>query len=171
MLSIQRSCVSLKLLRDSYLHMEEEPRRTSESTSLLASNLHFESSSTSELHRRRLTSTKTVAPFERPPSFASPAQDLTNSVHNLEQFIHPPERLIVTAIDSLMAPFYDSPRYSDITIKFAQHQIRAHKVILAQQSKYFATAFFSGFQVNTSSAMNDARLTPPGCIKPCHRSG
>ena len=81
------------------------------------------------------------------------------------------EYFIVTAVDSLMAPFYDNPRYSDITIKFAQHQIRAHKVILVQQSKYFATAFFSGFQVNTSSAMNDARLTPPGCIKPCHRSG
>jgi len=77
----------------------------------------------------------------------------------------------MTAVDSLMAAFYDNPQYSDITIKFAQHHIRAHKVILAQQSKYFATAFFSRFQVNSSSAMNDARLTPPGCIKPCHRSG
>jgi hypothetical protein len=37
--------------------------------------------------------------------------------------------------------------YSDIIIKFGEHQIRAHKVILAQQSGYFATAFFSRFQV------------------------
>ncbi|KAG9997431.1 hypothetical protein KCU78_g16957, partial [Aureobasidium melanogenum] len=50
-------------------------------------------------------------------------------------------------IDSLTASFYDNEQYSDIVIKFGEHQIRAHKVILAQQSGYFMTAFSSRFQV------------------------
>ncbi|KEQ68458.1 hypothetical protein M436DRAFT_58344 [Aureobasidium namibiae CBS 147.97] len=57
---------------------------------------------------------------------------------------------------SVRASFFDNPQYSDITIKFGQHEIRAHKVILAQQSGYFATAFFSNFQVNGSSGTDDA---------------
>jgi hypothetical protein len=54
------------------------------------------------------------------------------------------------SIDSLTAPFFDNPLYSDIIIKFGEHQLHAHKVILAQQSGYFATAFFSRLQVNRS---------------------
>ena len=59
--------------------------------------------------------------------------------------------------DSLTAPFFDNPQYSDIIIKFGEYQIRAHKVILAQQSGYFATAFFSRFQViiSTPQAMRN----------------
>jgi hypothetical protein len=73
--------------------------------------------------------------------------------------------------DSLTAPFFDNPQYSDIIIKFGEHQIRAHKIILAQQSGYFATAFFSRFQVTTFDTTSDAQLTLSGCIKPCHRLG
>ncbi|KAG9996425.1 hypothetical protein KCU78_g17455, partial [Aureobasidium melanogenum] len=53
----------------------------------------------------------------------------------------------MASIDSLTASFYDNEQYSDIIIKFGEHQIRAHKVILAQQSGYFMTAFSSRFQV------------------------
>lgn len=53
----------------------------------------------------------------------------------------------MASIDSLTASFYDNEQYSDITIKFGEHQIRAHKVILGQQSGYFATAFLGLFQV------------------------
>ncbi|KAI4773342.1 hypothetical protein E4T52_11681 [Aureobasidium sp. EXF-3400] len=54
----------------------------------------------------------------------------------------------------LTAPFFDNPQYSDIIIKFGEHQIRAHKVILAQQSGYFATAFFSRFQVASNPVID-----------------
>lgn len=53
----------------------------------------------------------------------------------------------MTSVDSLTASFFDNPQYSDIIVKFGGRQIRAHKVILAQQSGYFAAAFFSRFQV------------------------
>ncbi|KAH0384981.1 hypothetical protein KCU92_g3911, partial [Aureobasidium melanogenum] len=56
--------------------------------------------------------------------------------------------------DSLTASFFDNSQYSDITIKFGEHQIRAHKVILAQQSGYFATAFFSRFQVASNPVID-----------------
>ncbi|KAH0370550.1 PAP2-domain-containing protein, partial [Aureobasidium melanogenum] len=34
----------------------------------------------------------------------------------------------MASVDSLTASFYDNEQYSDITIKFGEHQIRAHKV-------------------------------------------
>lgn len=56
----------------------------------------------------------------------------------------------MASVDSLTASFYDNEQYSDITIKFGEHRIHAHKVILAQQSGYFATAFLGLFQVSDS---------------------
>ncbi|CAD0100622.1 unnamed protein product [Aureobasidium mustum] len=55
----------------------------------------------------------------------------------------------MASVDSLTAAFYDNEQYSDIIIKFGEHQIRAHKVILAQQSGYFATAFLDDPQLLT----------------------
>ncbi|KAK6003017.1 hypothetical protein QM012_000862 [Aureobasidium pullulans] len=60
----------------------------------------------------------------------------------------------MASADSLTASFFDNEQYSDITIKFGDHQIRAHKVILAQQSGYFMTAFSSRFQVATNPVID-----------------
>ena len=60
----------------------------------------------------------------------------------------------MATVDSLTASFFDNSQYSDIIIKFGEHQIHAHKVILAQQSKYFATAFFGLFQVTNPITTN-----------------
>jgi hypothetical protein len=60
----------------------------------------------------------------------------------------------MASVNSLTAPFFDNPLYSDIIIKFGEHQIHAHKVILAQQSGYFATAFFGRFQVASSPVID-----------------
>ncbi|CAD0088111.1 unnamed protein product, partial [Aureobasidium vineae] len=54
----------------------------------------------------------------------------------------------------LTAAFSNNEQYSDIVIKFGEHQIRAHKVVLAQQSGYFATAFFSHFQVASNPVID-----------------
>ena len=62
----------------------------------------------------------------------------------------------MATVDSLVASFFDNPQHWDIVIKFGDCQIRAHKVILAQQSGYFATAFFSRFQVTTFDTASDA---------------
>lgn len=37
--------------------------------------------------------------------------------------------------------YNDSAKWSDIIIKYGEHQIHAHKAILVQQSGYFLTAF------------------------------
>jgi len=58
------------------------------------------------------------------------------------------EHLIMALVNDLTAPFFNNPQYSDITVKFGKRQVRAHKILLAQQSGYFATAFFSRFQVS-----------------------
>lgn len=56
----------------------------------------------------------------------------------------------MASVNILTVPFFDDPYYSDIIIKFGGCQIRAHKAILAQQSGYFATAFFGRFQAKNS---------------------
>lgn len=63
----------------------------------------------------------------------------------------------------LTTEFFDNEEYSDVIIKFGEEQIRAHKIILAQQSGYFAAAFFGLFQVtdllrHRNSLTNTTRL-------------
>lgn len=58
------------------------------------------------------------------------------------------------SVNSLTALFFDNPLYSNIIIKFGECQFHAHKVILAQQSGYFATAFFGRFQVASSPVID-----------------
>ena len=43
--------------------------------------------------------------------------------------------------------YFDSVTFSDITLQFSQHKIKAHKVILSSQSVWFAKAFTGSFQV------------------------
>ncbi|KAH0346794.1 PAP2-domain-containing protein, partial [Aureobasidium melanogenum] len=81
----------------------------------------------------------------------------------------------MASVDSLTASFYDNEQYSDIIIKFGEHQIRAHKVILAQQSGYFATAFHGLFQVAWNTVIDvgdedDSRLLTD-VIKYLYRHG
>jgi hypothetical protein len=156
-------------------------RRTAKGN-LMYRNFHSESSSTSEC-TTTVTRTKTVLPFE--PSFSffltsvsdfvTPVRCSQHSIFCLLSFQLTAHstlwRLIMASVDGLTAPFFNNPQYSDIIIKYGEHQIRAHKVILAQHLGYFATAFFSHFQVITSSTVSVARLTPSGCIEPYHRSG
>ncbi|KAG9667691.1 hypothetical protein KCU95_g4913, partial [Aureobasidium melanogenum] len=54
----------------------------------------------------------------------------------------------------LAAQFFDNEKYSDVIIKFGERQVRAHKVILAQQSGYFAAAFFGLFQVASNPVVD-----------------
>ncbi|KAI4732100.1 hypothetical protein E4T49_00140 [Aureobasidium sp. EXF-10728] len=48
---------------------------------------------------------------------------------------------------------YDNSTLSDVTIKFSDHQVYAHKAILAHKSDYFMTAFTSRFQKLTLEMM------------------
>jgi hypothetical protein len=111
-------------------------------------NFHSKSSSLSTSGiTNAVAPTKPVTPFGLSLSyFLTPAR---NSQLLLPVRPHTGHSTM-TSIDSLTAPFFDNPLYSDIIIKFGEHQLHAHKVILAQQSGYFATAFFSRFQVNQS---------------------
>jgi hypothetical protein len=132
--------------------------------------LNSTSMSTSDL-ANTVTPSKTIAPFE--PLLSYPVTitpDFTVRVRNPQLHICIRSH-IMASVNSLTAPFFDDPYYSDIIIKFGGHQIRAHKAILAQQSGYFAAAFFGRFQVKSFKVTNRARLTLLGCIEPCHRSG
>ncbi|THX51871.1 hypothetical protein D6D06_07103 [Aureobasidium pullulans] len=53
--------------------------------------------------------------------------------------------------NDLTARLYnDSAKWSDIIIKYGEHQIHAHKAILVQQSRYFLTAFTTLLPVSSS---------------------
>ncbi|TIA02488.1 hypothetical protein D6C82_02742 [Aureobasidium pullulans] len=53
--------------------------------------------------------------------------------------------------NDLTARLYnDSAKWSDIIIKYGEHQIHAHKAILVQQSGYFLTAFTTLLPVSSS---------------------
>lgn len=48
----------------------------------------------------------------------------------------------MASAEDFTARFYDDgTKWSDIIIKYGDHQIHAHKAILVQQSGYFLTAF------------------------------
>jgi hypothetical protein len=66
---------------------------------------------------------------------------------------------LMASVDVLTAPFFNHPQYSDIIIKFGECEVHAHKVILAQQSGYFARAFFGLFQVTSHNQYNKEYLT------------
>jgi len=43
--------------------------------------------------------------------------------------------------------YYDNELYSDIEVSFGDHEIHAHRLILAEASDYFRAAFERGFKV------------------------
>ncbi|CAD0014916.1 unnamed protein product [Aureobasidium pullulans] len=57
----------------------------------------------------------------------------------------------MASAEDFTARFYDDgTKWSDIIIKYGDHQIHAHKAILAQQSGYFLRAFSSSLPVSSS---------------------
>lgn len=55
--------------------------------------------------------------------------------------------------------YFDSPKYSDVIIRFDGGELKAHKMILAEGSEYFKTCFNSEFKVGTMSSYSSfARL-------------
>jgi hypothetical protein len=57
----------------------------------------------------------------------------------------------MASAEDFTARFYDDrTKWSDIIIKYGDHQIHAHKAILAQQSGYFLRAFSSSLPVSCS---------------------
>jgi hypothetical protein len=54
------------------------------------------------------------------------------------------------ALELISHRFYNDEKFSDVIIKFGEHEIKAHRVVLASQSRYFANAFEGRFKASAN---------------------
>lgn len=64
-----------------------------------------------------------------------------SSFSHLQLYFGTRIKFMESANDLTARLYNDSAKWSDIIIKYGEHQIHAHKAILVQQSRYFLTAF------------------------------